>query len=70
MSPSLRRAFHRALDIILDAVEDEARQVKPKRGRRVVEPPPPAMPADVTPEELAAADRAWKRAGYRPRKSQ
>lgn len=66
MSPNLRRAAHQALDLILDALAEEARgepAVKAKKRRPRAEPP--TMPADMTPQELALIDRHLARAGYR-----
>jgi len=67
MSPNLRRAFHQALDIVLDALEDEAKEEKPKRKRRTVDAPPAELPSDVSPEELAKIHARLSRAGYKPR---
>jgi len=66
VSPNLRKAFHNALDIVLDALAEEA--VTPKRKRARVEEAP-ALPDGVTEEELAASDARLARAGFRKRKA-
>ncbi len=62
MSPNLRRAAHQALDLILDALAEESAPVKTKKTR--ARATPPALPPDVTPEELARIGAHLARAGY------
>ncbi len=68
MTPSLRRAFHQALDIVLDALSEDERAANanhtPRKRRPLAKPLPP-LPPDVTPEELAASEERLARAGYR-----
>lgn len=61
VSPQLRRAFHTALDVVLDALAEEAAGTKTKRTRTITPPPLAAVPA----EEIEAATRSFERAGYR-----
>lgn len=66
MSPNLRQAAHRALDILLDAIADEMSGTPPKRARRGPSPnrvPPPTRP--LTHEEQAELDKRLARAGYK-----
>ncbi len=69
MSPNLRRAFHQALDIVLDAVADEqAEEAKPKRQRAPSAPKPLAVPslsAEKLRELEAQVDRQRSRGGYK-----
>jgi len=62
VSPNLRRAFHNALDIVLDALAEE--EATPKRKRARVETVE-ALPEGVTAEEIAASDARLRRAGFR-----
>lgn len=65
MSPRLRGALHQALDIVLDAVEADAREVageKPKRTRAVREPD---FVGEVSPEARAIALKVLEKNGYR-----
>lgn len=63
MSPNLRRALHRALDIICDALEDEAREEKPKRKRALSKPLEPLPLESLSPDVRAQVERAAKRDG-------
>lgn len=68
MTPALRRAFHQALDLVLDAMADEARNdnARPKRKRVPAVPKPlPPLPSDVTPDERAAVRKHLERSGFR-----
>lgn len=72
MSPNLRQAAHRALDIILDALAEEqavAAGRPPKRRTRGPAKPPPLVVPALAPERLAEleaqADRHLGRAGYK-----
>lgn len=68
VSPNLRRALHQALDLVLDAIEDDAQQTPKKRTRGPAIPKPLPMP-DLPAEELAAIDaqleRQMAKAGFR-----
>lgn len=64
MSPGLRRAAHQALDLILDALAEEGREVKKPRRRGQAAPPLPP-PVELAPELQAQLDRQLARAGYR-----
>lgn len=66
MAPAVRRAFHQALDLVLDALAEEQRGTPTKRRR----PPPlarplPPLPPDVTDEDIARVTQKLERAGYR-----
>jgi hypothetical protein len=65
VSPNLRRAWHQALDIVLDAIAEEgaAEPKKKRRGRARADLPP--LPKDVTAEELARVKSQLAKAGYR-----
>jgi hypothetical protein len=63
ISPQLRRALHTALDVVLDALEEEAAGTKPKRTRTIT--PPPVDDSDLTPEALESARQHLARAGYK-----
>lgn len=65
VGPHVRRALHQALDIVLDAIAADERAAPAKKRTRGPAQPSVTMPADVTPEELAAAERTWARNGYR-----
>lgn len=60
MSPNLRRACHQALDLVLDALAEDA--AAPTRARS--RPTPRAeLPANVTDATLRRANDALKKAG-------
>lgn len=67
MSPNLRQAAHRALDILLDAIAEEmAGDVKPKRRRgpsasRIE----PLDPKELPPHLRAQLDRQMARQGHK-----
>lgn len=65
MSPGLRRAFHQALDLVLDALAEEERQAPAKKRRKIAAKPMPPLPPDTTPEEMAQAAALFERAGWR-----
>jgi hypothetical protein len=70
ISPAVRRAFHQALDLVLDAMNEDAaaNDNAAKRKRRPPTPAPlPPLPADLTPEELEQSDARLAKAGYRRR---
>lgn len=62
VSPNLRKAFHNALDIVLDALAEEA--AIPKRKRARVEEAP-ALPDGVTEADIERVDAKLRRAGFR-----
>lgn len=61
--PNLRRALHQCVDILLDALEDDAKGEKPKRTRNVREPVLPKI--ELTEEERERARKSWEKAGWR-----
>jgi hypothetical protein len=65
IGPNLRRALHHALDLVLDAVNEDARGEAPKKRRRAVADDVHEMPANAAPELVAKVAKAWERAGYR-----
>ncbi len=62
VTPTLRHALHQCVDLLCDAIAEEQRS-EPTKKRRA-RATPPAMPADVTAEELADVVRHLARAGY------
>jgi len=66
MTPALRRALHQCVDILCDALAEEA--AEPKKRRRVSQPKPLAVPA-LSPDRLAEleaqVERQRTRAGYK-----
>lgn len=68
MTPTLRRAFHQALDLVLDALADEARNdnAKPRRKRAPLVPKPlPPLPPDVSADVQATVRKHLERSGFR-----
>jgi hypothetical protein len=66
MNPNIRRAFHQAIDIILDAIA-EGDTLAPKKSRRRGPAQPPApVETDASPELKAKVRASLERAGYRP----
>lgn len=65
---SLRRALHQAVDLVLDAIEEERAGTpqKQKRAPRVREPLP--MPSNATPEDVERVVRKMAAKGFRPAK--
>lgn len=61
ISSRLRRAIHDAVDIVLDALAEDGRA--PANPRRKRAPAALPDPSTVTPEALAKADAALRRAG-------
>jgi hypothetical protein len=51
------------VDILLDALEDDAKGEKPKRTRNVREPVLPKI--ELTEEERERARKSWEKAGWR-----
>jgi hypothetical protein len=62
MSPNLRRAFHDALDLVLDAVAAEARETPPVR-QRVRPAKVREMPANIDQFTIERAKAAGRKAG-------
>jgi len=66
MTPSLRRALHQALDLVLDAIAEDARNDAPKRRKRpALAKPLPPLPANIDPEVERVVNRQLERAGFR-----
>lgn len=65
MKPNRRRAFHQALDIILDAIEEEGDAPVKKSRRRGPAQPPPEPEPEVSPEVEAKIRSHLEKAGYR-----
>lgn len=61
MKPNIRRAAHQALDILLDAIAEEA----PKKTRRGAADPELPPEPEVSPEMAAKIAAKLERAGYR-----
>jgi hypothetical protein len=60
---ALRRALHQAVDLVCDALTEDA-EAKPAKRRRG--PATPVIPdVEVSPEALARAEERLSRAGYR-----
>lgn len=60
ISPKLRRALHEALDLVLDALNEQ----EPPKQRRTRAEKTRTMPEGVDEVTLERAKRAAKRAGY------
>lgn len=65
MSPNLRRAMHQALDVILDALAEEATEKPKKRARNVLPPELPPVES-ISPKMKEKAEKALIRSGWRP----
>jgi hypothetical protein len=63
MTPTLRRALHQALDLVLDALAEEPEKPRRKRRPCVVRTLP--LPADTTPADMACVEAQLARAGFR-----
>ncbi len=63
VSPRVRRALHEALDHVLDALAEDAREANPKPRKSRATPPPDI--ATIDPFTVRKADEALKRAGLR-----
>ncbi len=70
MTPSLRRAFHQALDLVLDALAEDTRAAndttKPKKRKPPIAKPLPPLPKDVTAAERKRIAEHLERQGFRP----
>ncbi len=66
MTPALRRALHQCVDILCDALAEDAEE-KPSRGKRLrpYARPPAALPEGVTQEEVSDVRKRLERAGFR-----
>lgn len=62
MSPNVRRALHEALDLVLDAIAEDARG-ETSKVRRVRKPLPIPDVSKIAPDLKAKAERAFARAG-------
>lgn len=68
VSPNLRRAVHQAVDLLLDALEQEAEQAKPIKRRGPSQPatiPMPDLPPEKVAELTGVLDRHMTRNGYK-----
>ena len=64
IGPNVRRALHQCVDILCDAVAEDAEE-KPAKRPRARALPPLDMPANVTQEELESVRKRLERAGFK-----
>lgn len=65
VTPNLRRAFHQALDLVLDALAEEERGAPKKRRRPSVARALPPLPEGLSEEKIAEIEARWERAGWK-----
>jgi hypothetical protein len=69
VTPALRRAFHQALDLVLDALAEDARNdnARPKKKHRTDRPAKtlPPLPSNLTKAEKEAIEQRLERQGFR-----